>query len=194
MSTGSPFDAECPRLARPWAGPCGGVPPLAGVAAGDFEPAIEAGMAEQVAALERISRQDEPATFANTNVPYELSGRTLELALAVYETYTSGLSDDSVQEVERRVAPRLAAHADRIVQDERLCSRIAAVFARRDDFGLGPEQQRLAWLQHTDLVRAGTGSTRRPSATWPRSTPNSPRCTPRFHRTCSVMSPNRKST
>lgn len=148
-------DSPLPRLARPWTGPCGGVPPLAGVAAADFEPAIEAGMAEQIAALERIGADAEPATFTNTNVPYELSGRSLERALAVYETYTAGLSDDAVQEVERQVAPRLAAHADRIVQDERLCNRIAAVFAGRDQAGLGPEAQRLAWLQHTDLVRAG---------------------------------------
>lgn len=144
-----------PRLARPWTGPCGGVPPLAGVAAGDFEPAIAAGMAEQIAVLDRVGADPEPPTFANTNLPYERSGRTLERSLTVYETYTSGLSDDAVQEVERQVAPQLAAHADRIVQDERLCARIAAVYAGRGQSGLGPEQQRLAWLQHTDLVRAG---------------------------------------
>lgn len=144
-----------PALARPWAGPCGGVPPLAGVAAGDFEPAIVAGIADQIAAIDHIGADPQPATFANTNVPYELSGRTLERVLAVYETYTSALSDEGVQEAERRIAPQLAAHADRIVQDERLCSRIAAVFAGRDAAGLAPEQQRLAWLQHTDLVRAG---------------------------------------
>lgn len=148
-------DSSLPRLTRPWAGPCGGVPPLANAAAADFEPAIAAGMADQMTALERIGADPAPATFANTILPFERSGRTLERSLAVYETYTSGLSDDAVRAVERRVAPQLAAHADRIVQDERLCERIAAVYAAREHSGIGPEQQRLAWLHHTDLVRAG---------------------------------------
>jgi len=60
-----------------------------------------------------------------------------------------------VQAVEREMEPRLAAHRDRITQNEALFRRIAAVYEAREDSGLTPEQQRLAWLYYTNFVRAG---------------------------------------
>jgi len=40
-------------LLAPWTGPFGGVPPFDVVRVEHFEPALEAGMAEQLAAIER---------------------------------------------------------------------------------------------------------------------------------------------
>ena len=142
-------------LVREWGGPAGGVPPFDRIDVADFEPALEAAMAAQLAAIDRITAQAEPPTFANTSAELERSGRTLERVLAVYGVFTGAMSDDAMQEVERRMAPRLAAFADRITQNEKLFARIAAVFASREGSGLSPEQQRLAWLHYTDFVRAG---------------------------------------
>jgi peptidyl-dipeptidase Dcp len=146
--------AANPLLAA-WTGAAGGVPPFDRVRVADFEPALEAAMADQLARIDAIAARPEPATFANTTAEIERAGRAFERVRAVYEVFTSDLNDEAMQEVERRMAPRLAAFADRIVQNEKLFARVAAVYETRETAGLSPEQQRLAWLHHKDLVRAG---------------------------------------
>lgn len=148
-------DTRTNPLLAPWTGPHGGLPPFGRVAVTDFEPALEAGMADQLARIDAIVANPTPPSFANTSAELERAGRLLERVRAVYEVFSGGLNDDAMQEVERRMAPRLAAFADRIVQNEKLFARVAAVYETRGQAGLTPEQQRLAWLHYTDLVRAG---------------------------------------
>lgn len=144
-----------PPAVKPWAGPFGGVPPFDRVTPADLGPALEAGMAAELAAVERIATNPEPPTFANTILPLELAGRGLEEAATVYAVFTSNLSDDAVRAVERDMAPKLSAHADRIVQNAPLFARIKAVYDTRQTTGLTPEQERLCWLTYTSFVRRG---------------------------------------
>ena len=147
--------ASANPLLDPWGGPFGGVPPFDRVRIADFEPALEAAMAEQLAAIERIATDPTPPTFENTVAASERSGRTLDRVQTIYGVYGSNLSDDAVQEVERRMAPRLAAFQDRIVQNKAFFDRVTAVHESADKAGLSPEQRRSAWLLFTNLTRAG---------------------------------------
>ena len=147
--------ASANPLLDPWGGPFGGVPPFDRVRIADFEPALEAAMAEQLAAIERIATDPTPPTFENTVAASERSGRTLDRVQTIYGVYGSSLSDDAVQEVERRMAPRLAAFQDRIVQNKAFFDRVTAVHESADKAGLSPEQRRSAWLLFTNLTRAG---------------------------------------
>ena len=142
-------------LLLPWSGPHGGVPPFDKTRAADFRPALEAGMAEQLAAVDRIAGAKEPASFENTVAALERSGRSLDRVQAVYSVFSSTLSSPEFQAVEREMAPRLAAFQDEIDQDPRLFARVAAVYEARERSGLTPEQKRLTWLYYTELVRAG---------------------------------------
>ena len=142
-------------LVEPWPGPYGGMPPFDQVTVADFEPALEAAMAEQLAAIERIATDTAPATFENTIAASERSSRTLDRVLAVYGVYGGNLSDAAFQEVERRMAPRLAAFQDRIVQDRAFFNRVATVHESAEAAGLSAEQRRAAWLLFTNLTRAG---------------------------------------
>jgi peptidyl-dipeptidase Dcp len=155
MHTDGPTVAADNPLLQPWTGPFGGVPPFDRVRVADFEPAFEAAMADQLAAIDRITAQADPPTFDNTTVALERAGRVLDRVRAIYEVFCGGLNDAAMQAVERRMAPRLAAFADRIVANEKLFARVAAVYEARERSGLTPEQRRLAWLHHTDLVLAG---------------------------------------
>src|SRR5262249_34846386 len=67
----------------------------------------------------------------------------------------STLRDTAFQQVEREIEPKLAAWRDRIVQNEKLFGRIAAVYEARDKAGLTAEQKRLAWLRYTEFARTG---------------------------------------
>ena len=142
-------------LVAPWAGPYGGVPPFDRVRTADFAPALEAAMADQLAAIGRITATAEPPSFENTIAELERSARPMERVQAVYGVYTGCMSDDALRAVERDMAPKLAAFADRVFQNDTLFSRIAAVYEARERSGLTPEQQRLTWLTYTDFVRAG---------------------------------------
>ena len=147
--------ASANPLLEPWSGPFGGVPAFDRARIADFEPALEAAMAEQLAAIERIATDPTSPTFENTVAASERSGRTLDRVQTIYGVYGSNLSDDAVQEVERRMAPRLAAFQDRIVQNKAFFDRVTAVHESADKAGLSPEQRRSAWLLFTNLTRAG---------------------------------------
>jgi peptidyl-dipeptidase Dcp len=149
-----PADPVNPLLV-PWTGPYGGVPPFDRARVGELKPALETAMADQLAEVERIASNPVPANFENTIAAMERAGRALDRSQTVFGIYTATLNDDAVQAVEREMEPRLAAHRDRITQNEALFRRIAAVYEGREDSGLTPEQQRLAWLYYTNFVRAG---------------------------------------
>jgi peptidyl-dipeptidase Dcp len=144
-----------PVLAAPWTGPYGGVPAFDKASPALLAPAMEAGMAQQLAELQAIADDPAPPTFQNTIAAMERSGRALSRAYTVYGIYGATLSDEAVQAVERDLEPELAAFRDRITQNEKLFQRIAAVYEARATSGLTPEQQRLVWLTYTDFVRAG---------------------------------------
>ena len=142
-------------LTAAWTGPYGGVPPFDTARVADLGPALEAGMADQLAAIDRIAADPAPPTFDNTILPIERSGRMLSRVEAIYGVYGSALSDDAVQEVERTMAPKLSACSDQITQNERLFARIAAVYEARKEAILSPEQQRVVWLTYTHFVHHG---------------------------------------
>ena len=142
-------------LLAPWTGPYGGVPPFDKAKVEYLAPALEAGMAEQLAEIDRIANDPAAPTFDNTIAAMERTGRTLDRVGTIYGIYVSNLNDDAVSVVEREMAPKLAAFSDKITQNAKLFERIAKVYETRESSGLTPEQQRLSWLYYTNFVRAG---------------------------------------
>jgi peptidyl-dipeptidase Dcp len=143
-----------PLLAR-WSGPYGGVPPFDAVKVEHFKPALEAAMAEQLAEVDAVTANAAKPDFDNTVAALERAGRTLSRVGAVFGVFSSTMSTPEFQAVESEMAPKLAAFADQITQNEKLFARVAAVYEARDTLSLTPEQKRLVWLQYTGFVRAG---------------------------------------
>ncbi|HET8773017.1 MAG TPA: M3 family metallopeptidase [Thermoanaerobaculia bacterium] len=142
-------------LLQPWTGPYGGVPPFDKVRVADFKPALEAAMAESLAAIDRIAGNPEPPTFANTIAAMEGYSRTYDRVNMIYSIWSSNMSSDEFQPIEQEMAPKLAAFSDQINQNEPLFRRIEAVYNSPAKAQLTPEQQRLTWLYYTNFVRAG---------------------------------------
>jgi peptidyl-dipeptidase Dcp len=148
--------AEAPNpLLAPWKGPYGGVPPFDLASVQLLGPAMEAAMAAELADIDAIAGSPESPTFDNTIAALERSGRSMERVDTIYGIYSSSLSTPEFQALERRMAPLLAAHRDRIAQNEPLFRRIEAVYNSPGKASLSPEQQRLVWLRYTNLVLAG---------------------------------------
>ncbi|HEY7769074.1 M3 family metallopeptidase, partial [Longimicrobium sp.] len=149
-----PGAAGNPLLAE-WTGPYGGVPPFHQVRVQDFEPALEAAMAQQMAEIDRIAANPAAPTFENTLAAMESAGAALDRVSTIYGVWSSTMNGPEFQAVERTMAPRLAAFSDRITQNEALFRRIEAVYNSPQKSSWTPEQQRLAWRYYTNFVRAG---------------------------------------
>jgi peptidyl-dipeptidase Dcp len=146
--------APDPLLAE-WTGPYGGVPPFDRVRVEDFEPAFDAAMAQNLAEIQRIAVDPAPPTFENTIEALERSGRGLDRVNRIYSVWSSNLSTPAFQAARRVIGPKLAAHSDRLLQDEALFRRIEGVYLSPDSARLTPEQRRLRWQYYTNYVRAG---------------------------------------
>jgi peptidyl-dipeptidase Dcp len=142
-------------LLNPWQGQYGGVPPFDTVRVADFKPALESGMGQTLAEIERIAANPEPPTFENTIAALESTGRALDRVTSIYNIYVTSMSDDAFQAVQREMEPKLAEFDDRITQNEKLFARIAAVYEAPEKSRLTPEQQRLTWVYYTNFVRSG---------------------------------------
>lgn len=142
-------------LLSEWSGPFGGVPPFDQVRIEYFKPALEAAMAENLADIDKISKDAAAPTFDNTIVALEKAGPTLDRVATIYGVWGSTMSSPEFQVVQREMAPRLAAFNDQITQNEALFKRIEAVYNSPEKRKLTAEQQRLAWLYYTNFVRSG---------------------------------------
>jgi peptidyl-dipeptidase Dcp len=138
-----------------WEGPYGGVPPFDRVQVAQFKPALEAGIAENLAEVERIAKDPAAPTFDNTIVALEKTGQTLDRVQTIYGVFVSTMNGPEVQAVQREMAPRLAGFNDQITQNEALFKRIETVYNSPEKAKLTSEQQRLTWLYYTNFVRSG---------------------------------------
>lgn len=142
-------------LLQPWTGPHGGVPPFDHVEVAYFKPALEAGMAEDLADVERIASATDAPSFENTIVALEQSGTTLDRVFTAYGVWSNTMSTPDFQAVELEMAPKLSAFSDKIIQNEALFKRIEAVYNSPEKESLTAEQQRLVWEYYTDFVKSG---------------------------------------
>ncbi len=142
-------------LTAEWTGPYGGIPPFDKVKVADFKPAIEAGMAERLAEIDKITSNPEPATFDNTIVALERSGSMFDRVMTVYGIWGGNMATPDYQVVQREMAPRLAAFNDKITQNEALFKRIEAVYNSPEKAKFSAERQRLVWVYYTNFVRSG---------------------------------------
>ncbi|GLI28861.1 peptidyl-dipeptidase Dcp [Agromyces rhizosphaerae] len=133
------------------------LPPFAEIREEHYEPALEQGMAEQLAEVRAITEQVEAPTFANTMLPLELSGQTLRRVLEVFSNQSSADSTPTLDALEEEFAPRIAAHEDAIRLDPALHRRIDALHAAIDDLDLDPESRYLLERTHREFTLAGAG-------------------------------------
>ena len=146
--------ADNPLLAN-WSGPYGGVPPFDKVKVEFFEPALEAAMDQRLEQTEKIASSSAPPTFENTIAALEKSGQTMDRVQRIYSIWSGNMSSPDFQAVQRKMAPKLAALSDKIIQNEKLFKRIEAVYNSPEKAKLTGEQQRLVWVYYTDFTCSG---------------------------------------
>jgi peptidyl-dipeptidase Dcp len=130
-------------------------PPFDKIKDSDYQPAIDAGMAQQIKEIEAVANDPAPPSFENTIVALERSGQLLTRVSLAFNCVTGANTDDALQKVQDYEAPRLAAHQDAIYLNAKLFARVKAIYEQRASLHLDPEAQRLVEYDYQQFVKAG---------------------------------------
>ncbi|WP_260482201.1 M3 family metallopeptidase [Sphingomicrobium flavum] len=143
-----------PLLAE-WTGPFGGVPQWQDYEVSMVDEAYPIAIAEYLAEIDAIVNNPAPATFENTIVPLELSGKKLSRVNTIGGLYQSNLSTPEVQALDAKWSPKLSAVYDQVTLNPKLFARIKSLYERRNQLGLDAQQMRVLVRQYESDVRNG---------------------------------------
>lgn len=130
-------------------------PPFDKIRDEHFQPAIEQGMREQLAEMDKIAAQKEKPTFENTIVAMERTGQLLQRAERTFSNLNACNTDPEMQRIDKDLAPKLSAHQDAIRLNPALFARIQTLYDQREKLKLDPESSYLLERYYKDFVRAG---------------------------------------
>jgi peptidyl-dipeptidase Dcp len=132
-----------------------GAPPFDKIKDADYEPAIDEGMSQELAEIEKIAANPEAPTFVNTIEAMERSGALLRRVQSAFGAMTQANTNATIQKIQADEAPKLAAHRDAIYLNRALFARVKTVYDRRASLGLDPEAKNLLERYYREFVRSG---------------------------------------
>lgn len=134
-------------------------PPFDKIKNEHFEPAIDKGIEEHNKEIRSIVMVRSVPMFQNVIEPYERSGELLERVTSVFYNLLSAESNDEMMEISQRIQPKLTAHSNEIMLNEALFQKIKAVYDKRFDQNLTPEQIRLTEKVYRGFENSGANLT-----------------------------------
>ena len=121
----------------------------------DFAPAFEEGMRQQSLEIEAIANSKAAPTFDNTIVAMERSGQLLNRVSTAFFNLVGCNTNPTLDALDKDLAPKLAAHSDKIRLNDKLYKRIQTLYDKRAKLHLDAESAYLLERYHKDFVRAG---------------------------------------
>ncbi|MEC8819728.1 MAG: hypothetical protein VYA08_02440, partial [Pseudomonadota bacterium] len=141
----NPFYAE-------WPSPFG-LPSFSDIEPIHFEEAFQAGFDQNNEEIDTIANSLEDPTFANTVVELERAGELLSRVADVFFNLSIADTNDQIEALELKIAPRLAVHEANIYQNSKLFQRVMNV--KESGVSLDADQAQLVSDLITEFVRAG---------------------------------------
>jgi peptidyl-dipeptidase Dcp len=130
-------------------------PPFDKIKDSDYQPAIEAGMAQQREEVHAIAESPDPPTFENTLVALEKTGQLFNRVNLVFNAVTGANLSPELEKLQEIEAPKLAAHRDAIFLDSKLFQRVEAIYKQRESLKLDAESLRLVEYYYEEFIHAG---------------------------------------
>jgi peptidyl-dipeptidase Dcp len=130
-------------------------PPFDKIKDEDYQPAIEAGMSQELTEIQSIADNPAPPTFENTLVAMEKSGELLDRASNAFDGVVGANTNPALEKVQADEAPKLAAFRDAIYLDAKLFARVSTIYNQREALHLDPESLRLLQVTYDEFVRSG---------------------------------------
>ena len=131
-----------------------GAPDFSKIKTTDYLPAFEAAIAETRENIQKIVENKDSATFENTILALEESGRKLDRVSRVFFALTEADKTDEIGEIEKKVQPMLTELDNEISFNKPLFERIKQVYDQQHD-SLQGEDQKLLEETYKDFVRKG---------------------------------------
>ena len=131
------------------------VPPFDKILNKHYLPAFEEGITQHNAEIKIITDKTIAPDFVNTIEALDYSGSLLTSVNHVFSNLKEAFTNDSLQEIARKVAPLLSHHSDEVNLNEKLFARVKGVYDCRNSLKLNQEQSRLLEETYKRFVRGG---------------------------------------
>ena len=137
-----------------WEGPLG-LPDFPRIDDEGFGPVFDAALAAHQADIDAISGNPEAPTIENTFAALELAGDPLDRVSSVFWCKAGANTNDTIQAMEREIAPKMSRHFSAISMNEKLFARIDDLYQRRATLGLDAQTLRLVEKSWKRFVKSG---------------------------------------
>ena len=131
-----------------------GAPDFSKIQVTDYLPAFEAAIQQQRDNIQKIVENTEPATFENTILPFEESGRLLDRVGRVFFALAEADKTPEIGDIEKQVQPMITTLENDISFNKQLFERIRQVYDNQYS-QLQGEDQKLTEEIYKDFVRKG---------------------------------------
>ncbi|MEO6348362.1 MAG: peptidyl-dipeptidase Dcp [Aquaticitalea sp.] len=122
---------------------------------GDFQPAMEEGIQQQMDEINKIADNTEAPTFENTFVALEKSGQLLKRVNGVFDLLSGANTNPELQKVQETMAPKLAALKDAMYLNSNLYKRVETIYNKRESLNLDSESKHLVEYYYQNFNLAG---------------------------------------
>lgn len=120
-----------------------GTYPFNEIHAEHYMPAFEEAMRQGLRDIDNIVNNPAAPTFANTIEAYEASGEMLTVVAGCFYNLTSAETNDTLQQIEMELSPKLSEYSATIRLNEGLFQRIKTVYDQRNNLKLNKAQRKL---------------------------------------------------
>lgn len=131
-----------------------GAPDFSKIQTSDYMPAFEAAIQQTRDNIQKIVESEDSATFKNTILAYEESGRLLDRVSRVFFALTEAEKTPEIGDIEKKVQPMLTELENEISFNKALFERIRQVYDTQHD-SLSGEDQKLLEETYKEFVRNG---------------------------------------
>jgi len=131
------------------------VPPFEKIMARHYMPAFDKGMEEGRKEIEELLKNRKEPTFANTIEALDRAGELLTRVTSVFYGQANANTNDSLQNIEVEISPKLAAFNDEILLNPDLFARIKHVYDNQETYDLNAEQKFILENLYKSFVRNG---------------------------------------
>ncbi len=131
------------------------IPPFSDIQNQDYKPAMMAGMKAHLLEIDAIVNNVDEASFDNTIVALERTGKLLTKVQRVFYNMTGANTDSELQALQREFGPLISGHYDKISLNGDLFKRVDAVWQQRESLELTGEERMLLKDTYLSFVRSG---------------------------------------
>ena len=131
-----------------------GAPDFSKIQTSDYLPAFETAIQQTRDNIQKIVESEDSATFENTILAYEESGRLLDHVSRIFFALTEAEKTPEIGDIEKKVQPMLTELENEISFNKPLFERIRQVYDKQHDTLTGEDQKLLEEI-YKDFVRNG---------------------------------------